>query len=272
MALPYVGYKDKQPEPVYLQKKDNTMQSAGGLITTGEDLATWLKVQINQGKLGKKQIFPQEIITQSQSLLAKDDSRGDPFEGAGYGLGWQVGKYRGEKVVSHFGGFPGYFSHVSFLPEKEIGVAVLINDGMLGYRLMNLFATYAYDWWLDVEGVNEDHAEREKAMAERFAQVSERIEKGQADRAKRTWKLSQPFPHYSGTFQHEAYGTVEVKGSEKGDQSAHGQPPLRSHPLHQTRNDPGRMVPGSGEVIEFQMQGKEVTGFATTETVFAKVK
>lgn len=71
-----------------------------------------------------------------------------PFTGDGeYGLGWQIGRYKNEKVIYHHGGFPGYRSHISFMPGKRIAVAVLVNDGSAGGRTGHMLATYAYEWW-----------------------------------------------------------------------------------------------------------------------------
>jgi CubicO group peptidase (beta-lactamase class C family) len=47
--------------------------------------------------------------------------------GQHYALGWAVGTYGGQRVIWHAGGTFGFNALVSFLPEAELGVAVLTN-------------------------------------------------------------------------------------------------------------------------------------------------
>ncbi len=272
LALPYLGYSKERIEPVYLLKKDNTMQSAGGLISTGEDLAKWLQVQLGMGKFNGQQVFPAEVIKQTQSLLAKDNSRNDPFEGDGYGMGWQIGKYKGEKVVSHFGGFPGYATHVSFLPEKGHGVVVLVNDGFIGGPLMNLFATYAYDNLLGVELLDSLYNEQLNNYLQRFDQFSQRIAAGEVDRAKRTWQLSQPFPFYSGTYTNEIIGTIKIEGTEEALKVSLGNLHCFATPYTREESIRVELVPGSGEIMVFEIKDKKLKGINFDDVFFKKKK
>jgi hypothetical protein len=51
---------------------------------------------------------------------------------AGYGLGWTIGEYSGQRVISHSGGTYGFASEVAFLPEVDLGIAVLTNARTAG--------------------------------------------------------------------------------------------------------------------------------------------
>ena len=46
---------------------------------------------------------------------------------AAYALGVGVRDYRGQRVLTHTGGLPGYVSIVTLLPERNLGIAVLTN-------------------------------------------------------------------------------------------------------------------------------------------------
>jgi hypothetical protein len=50
-----------------------------------------------------------------------------------YGLGWFLSLERGQKVVEHDGGMPGFLSKVSLMPAEKFGFVVLnnSNDGVL---------------------------------------------------------------------------------------------------------------------------------------------
>ena len=41
--------------------------------------------------------------------------------------GWQVQDYRGERIVSHGGGAPGYISNTTMIPGRNAGVSVFSN-------------------------------------------------------------------------------------------------------------------------------------------------
>jgi hypothetical protein len=63
--------------------------------------------------------------------VAVPDLYGGPPEMAatltGYGLGWLTGQYHGLRVVSHAGGTAGFTAEIAFLPESDLGVAILTN-------------------------------------------------------------------------------------------------------------------------------------------------
>jgi len=122
-----------------LEKADENMQSAGGIFMSISDLGRWLNLNMNGGKLDGKQVVPADLIRKVQTGYTKSTQNEPPISGDGeYGLGWQIGKYRNEKVVYHHGGYPGYRSHVSFMPEKKIAVGVLVNNYTLGGRLADM--------------------------------------------------------------------------------------------------------------------------------------
>jgi hypothetical protein len=49
--------------------------------------------------------------------------------GRGYGRGWLVGDYGGQRLISHSGGTYGFVSQVALLPEADLGVVILTNGG-----------------------------------------------------------------------------------------------------------------------------------------------
>ena len=84
---------------------------------------------MNNGRLDGKQVIPAEVMQSVHTGYADTVRDSPPFTGSGnYGLGWQIGKYRDENVVYHHGGYPGWSSHIACMPDKKIGVAVMINE------------------------------------------------------------------------------------------------------------------------------------------------
>jgi CubicO group peptidase (beta-lactamase class C family) len=109
------------------------MQSAGGIFSSISDIGRWLNMNMNDGRLDGKQVMPADMIRAAHTGYTKNVRDEQPFTGEGeYGLGWQIGKYRQEKVIYHHGGYPGYNNHFSYLPEKKIAVGIALNSG--GHR------------------------------------------------------------------------------------------------------------------------------------------
>ena len=272
VALPYAGVGKEEIREVYLTKKDNTMQSAGGLITTTSDLGRWLNLQIGLGKLEGRQLFAKELIKNTQTILASNDDPRKPFPSEGYGMGWHVGAYEGQKVVWHYGGFPGAMTHISFMPESGTGVAVFVNDAVAGYRVMNLFANFAYDYLLEGKQVLAGYQEEVQGLKSSLNKRISKVKEGEDNRKKRTWQLSKSFPFYSGTYVNDLYGTIQIKGEAKKLKAKMGNMHCIATPFTKSETIRVELVPFRGEVIEFIFEEEELVGLKSDGTYFSKVK
>jgi CubicO group peptidase (beta-lactamase class C family) len=236
-----------------LEKTDDNMQSAGGIFMSISDLGRWLNVNMNGGKLGGKQVFPADLIRNAHTGYTKSTRNEPPFSGEGeYGLGWQIGKYRNEKVIYHHGGYPGYRTHVSFMPDKKVAVGVLVNNDALGGRLADMLAAYAYDWWLRTENFEADFAKQVQDTVTAYANRKQGIAAEAAQRAKREWQLTKPFADYAGTYANDMLGTIEITAMEKALAVRMGNMSAVATPY--TDKDTIRVVMmpgGNGDVIGF---------------------
>jgi CubicO group peptidase (beta-lactamase class C family) len=236
-----------------LEKTDDNMQSAGGIFMSISDLGRWLNVNMNGGKLGGKQVFPADLIRNAHTGYTKSTRNEPPFSGEGeYGLGWQIGKYRNEKVIYHHGGYPGYRTHVSFMPDKKVAVGVLVNNDALGGRLADMLAAYAYDWWLRTENFEADFAKQVQDTVTAYANRKQGIAAEAAQRAKREWQLTKPFADYAGTYANDMLGTIEITAMEKALAVRMGNMSAVATPY--TVKDTIRVVMmpgGNGDVIGF---------------------
>jgi len=236
-----------------LQKTDENMQSAGGIFMSISDLGRWLNLNMNGGRLAGKQVVPAELIRKAQTGYTKSTRNEPPFSGDGeYGLGWQIGKYRNEKVIYHHGGYPGYRSHVSFMPDKKIAIGVLVNNDVLGGRLADILAAYGYDWWLRPENFEADYARELQQTIKVYESRTQGIAAEAAQRAKREWQLTKPFADYAGTYRNDLFGTMEIAATEKALTVRMGNMNAVATPY--TQPDTIRVVMqagGNGEVIAF---------------------
>ena len=273
VVAPYTAFGEGDPEQVYLRKTDQTMHAAGGMYTTATDLARWLEVQINDGRLDGRQVFPAEVVRETHRRHAEANTEYGPFGRHGYGLGWYDGSYDGDRLIHHFGSFAGFFAHTSFMPEHNLGVAVVANEEGAGGRLATLVATYLYDRLLEKPDVEARYATQLDKLVGALRQHQQRVAAQRAERASWAWTLSAPPEAYAGTYVSPLYGTavVTVEG---------GAPALTMGVLHAvstpyTEPDTVRveLVPGQGEVVAFELNDQgEVTRLRYDGAVFERVR
>ena len=236
-----------------LEKTDDNMQSAGGIFMSISDLGRWLNVNMNDGKLGGKQVFPADLMRKAHTGYTASTRNEPPFSADGeYGLGWQIGKYRNEKVIYHHGGYPGYRTHVSFMPDKKVAVGVLVNNDAIGGRLADMLAAYVYDWWLQTENFEADYSKQVQDTVKAYESRKQGIAAEAAQRAKREWQLTKPFADYAGTYANDLAGTIEIVAMEKALAVRMGY--LNAVAAPYTDKDTIRIVMlpgGNGEVIGF---------------------
>ncbi|MGD2093348.1 MAG: serine hydrolase domain-containing protein [Candidatus Aminicenantes bacterium] len=101
------------------QYRGNT--PAGYFITNAEDMARWLKIQM---QMIEPPGFNMELIKNSHKPNTKI--------GSSYAAGWNVVSNKGETggeedIIFHAGGNPNFSSFILFRPGKKLGAAVLAN-------------------------------------------------------------------------------------------------------------------------------------------------
>ncbi len=240
-----------------LHKTDENMQSAGGMFMSISDLGRWINLNMNDGKLDGKQVISADLIRKAHTGYTKTVRDQPPFSGDGeYGLGWQIGKYRNEKVIYHHGGFAGYRSHVSFMPDRKIGIGVLVNNDTAGGRAADMIATYGYDWWLNTENLEADYAKQLQDLFDSYEKRKQQLHSSALERAKRTWQLSKPFADYAGKYANDIHGTIEISPKENALAVRMGRISTVATPFTEKDTIRVEMTPGgSGEVIRFNMVG-----------------
>jgi CubicO group peptidase (beta-lactamase class C family) len=148
IALPHRLLSTGRYEASTFAKIDATMNSAGGHLATLHDLARWTIVQMDEGMIDGRQVFPKDAVRLSQRLIARhtrdSGKRFAYFDREGWGAGWDLGRYESESMVSRFGSYDTMRSHLSFLPRRRIGVVAMTTGG-LGSSLTDILAALAYD-------------------------------------------------------------------------------------------------------------------------------
>ncbi len=272
VAAPYAAFGVDGVTRLYLEKQDNTMQAAGGLYSTASDLARWITIQLNEGRIGDRQVFPAELIRETQRMQAETSGSFGPFGREGYGLGWYGGMLGEEELLHHFGGFAGFHAHTSFMPEHDIGVAVVVNESGAGTRMAGFVATFVYDWWLGLPDIEAVYTERTEDLVAQREQARERVASGRASRAERTWQLTEPLDVYTGTYVSPKIGTAVVTIQTGTLAVRLGNMFAVSTPYTQTNTIRVELIPGRGQVFGFDVdEAGKVTGAFLNDVKFERV-
>jgi CubicO group peptidase (beta-lactamase class C family) len=236
-----------------LQKSDATMQSAGGLVSTANDMARWLQVQINDGVVDGRRVFPAGLVASTHRPLATQDAAFGPYRRTGYGLGWEVGSFGDDLLVHHFGNFAGSRAHVSLLPAHRLGVAVMVNEDVVAGGLADLVANYLYERRLNRPDVEARYAAALGTLKADRDTRRTRIAEGTARFAARPRMLTLPDGAYAGRYENPLYGAFDVTATDVGLVVTMG--PMRAVAQAFTQPESIRveLVPGQGQAIVFRL-------------------
>jgi len=90
--------------------------SAGGLLSTVDDLAAW-EAALQAGRL-----LPLPALARARTPVELADG-----QASGYGFGWAIDLLEGRPTAEHGGGIPGFTSYALSVPSERLFVAVLTN-------------------------------------------------------------------------------------------------------------------------------------------------
>lgn len=204
-ATPHKTYLD-QNTAIEWTNWDN-MGAAGGIISSVDDMASWMILNLNSGILGSDTLLDpgeQNILWTLHnnyvlSKASKERMPGRHF--AGYGLGWGLQDYYGRLMVSHGGGYDGMYSRVSMMPDENLGIVVLTNSmsGISG-NLIN----YIYNQFIEED--KRDWVEENYRPQQPFRGIKE-LKEARQEGTSSTLKLSK----YAGDYFANMYGDISVK-------------------------------------------------------------
>lgn len=207
MAQPY-GPGANGMSRVDYAKRDENMQAAGGHLSTASDLSRYLVAHLNRGRVGGRQAIPEAAIVLTQRMQAEQRRQVLSFQRMGWGLGWDIESYDGHTVVRRNGGFSGFSSHISFMPQRRLGVVVLANAGGLSDLAADAIETFVYDHPVDgaiSTAFVESHV---RAFDEALIRGREMLAKERATRASRPQVTPRPLDAYAGIYESPALGRM----------------------------------------------------------------
>jgi CubicO group peptidase (beta-lactamase class C family) len=191
---------------------------AAGIYSSIDDMARWAQMQLAAGVVGKQRLFSAATQQRMWSMLTPIDIEPAPVPSLqaaqpnffGYAEGWYVSDYRGERMVWHTGEFPGMFSRVTLLPERGLGIVVLLNQESEAARsaiTLQLLDRYlglpASDWIAAYESARALERRRLDSLVP-------------APPARPGIAQVRPFSTYAGIYRDAWYGDVRVERAAGG--------------------------------------------------------
>ncbi|HLG63539.1 MAG TPA: serine hydrolase [Ktedonosporobacter sp.] len=219
-SLPY-REKDGEIQQIPFYSHWQALGPAGSIHSNVEDLCKWLLLHLNKGKVGDRQLISEGQMTQLHSpqmagvdreLITLDPKKLPEIFYSSYAMGWVVTSYRGNVLLHHGGSIGGFHALVAFMPNNNIGVAVLTNTHT---SMLETVAVYhMLDLLLGVEPADWHgrHIQIYQGLMDAMKKGKEELHAGRVPDTRPSHDLSA----YTGTFEHGGYGRVliELEGEQ----------------------------------------------------------
>ena len=224
VATGHAKFDFKDLRPVGVTSWRN-VSGAGGLYSSVHDLSKWMNVQLAGGVYAgsgdaAKRLFSDARQREMWTVLTPIPVGKSSVPGLaamtpnfmGYGQGWNLSDYAGERLVWHTGGWPGQVSRLTLVPGEKVGVVVL-TSGEVGqafhaitYEALDMMLGRSGNDWLQAYG---------ESFARAQGNADEDWKKHVAARDA-TSKPSLALANYAGTYRDPWYGDVLIRQGAKG--------------------------------------------------------
>lgn len=196
-------------------KRDpDTESPAGGVSSSVNDLAKWMRLQLGDGKFNGNQIIAADAVAETHDrhmLTGFSPLTGLP---GFYGLGWNVGyDEQGRLRLSHSGAFAlGAATTVYLVPSEELGIVILTNSSPIGVPegLANTFldlllhGKQTQDWLSIFKGLFAQMLKAELGEAADYSKPPAQPAPALADEA------------YAGTYTNDFFGDIAIIEKDGG--------------------------------------------------------
>ena len=202
-ARPYMMHEDTRLPALRLPIRT----IAGGAINSSvADIASWMRLHLGKEFDGDR-LLPAALISELHAPRIYNTTPGHAeFGEAHYGLGFQSNSYRGDRLVFHGGGWVGWGTLMTLVPEFGIGVAVFTNRSpsevpatLTWYIIDRLRGRDPVDW-----------RERFRKQREEFI-AHLHVDKDAKEKARhKDTHPAHQLADYAGDYEHPAYGVMSI--------------------------------------------------------------
>ena len=225
-ALPYKKNKEEVVEAAF--RNIDAIGPAGSINSNIEDMAKYLLMNLNGGKLGDKQVLSKAQADQTKTVQMPIASQGRWTElgPSSYGMGWMLTTYHGHSLVHHGGNIDGFSALVTFMPRDQTGMVILTN--MNGSALPGLISYNVYDRLLSLDQI--PWTQRLRDDEKKAKEGEEEAKKKQYTAQRAGTRPSHELKEYAGDYEHPGYGTLKIAANgDELEMTLHG---LRSRLKH----------------------------------------
>ncbi len=230
-ALPYEN-KDGDVHRIPFIKNFENAAPAGAINANAEDMLKWLKLHLDDGKIGEQRLISEDALTKMHTpqMIVNDPERNELFNEPfiNYGLGWLIQSYRGHKLLYHGGAIDGFTTRASFMPE--INIAVFVTCNLDGSPLPSIIMLSIYDRLLNLE--SRDWSGKTRKLEDKTKAESKKMLEESAKNRVPTTTLSHPLEAFIGEYIHPAYHILKVEKIENGLQCVYNSRTLRMEHYH----------------------------------------
>ena len=181
--------------------------AAGGINTSIASFANWLRLHLDKGEFEDQRLLSPTLIQQLQTprvhVAAPEFAE---YGDVHYGLGFRTHRYCRERVVWHGGGWSGWSTLMTMLPDRGVGVAVFTNRSQS--MVPEILANYVFDRACGKEPI--PWLDRLRERRRKFvAQLDVDRQARKATRRPDT-RPSHDLADYAGDYDHPGYGRVTI--------------------------------------------------------------
>ena len=204
-ARPYMMHEDTRLPAMRLPIRTT---AAGAINTSVTGLANWMRLHLDKGEFDGERLLPAALIGELHAPRVYNTAPGHAeFGEAHYGLGFQLNSYRGDRLVFHGGGWPGWCTLMTLVPDFGIGIAVFTNRSPS--EVPSTLTWYIIDRLRGREPV-EWRARFRKLRDEFIAHMQADKDAREKARHKNTHPAHE-LAAYAGEYEHPAYGVMSVR-------------------------------------------------------------
>ncbi|MBW9156947.1 serine hydrolase domain-containing protein [Clostridium tagluense] len=140
MSKPYKYEKDKYIETSYSMPIDHP---SGAMCSTASDMANFMLMQLNSGEFNKTKFLNEKSVKAMQTSNYYNDPNL-----LGFGLGFFQNQRNGYVALEHNGELPSFYSWLTLMPEKNIGMFISINtDSSSSSKVCNEYTDKFYEFF-----------------------------------------------------------------------------------------------------------------------------
>ncbi len=204
------AWKADRYEAVPLRRADH-IGPAGSLNTCGRDMAQWVRLQMNRGRVNGQQIISSDTLAKIHSpcIVAPSFLPGSYSEilHTQYGLGWFSEVFRGNRIIYHVGNLDGFYALVSFMPAHRFGHVILSN--MTPNRAPYVLSYSLYDRFL--QGTQADWNEKIRKNVQALEDNDKHLREVRMKERIQGTDPSFSLTAYAGVYYHPAYGDLKIQ-------------------------------------------------------------